>query len=113
MIDVTSRHEGDVLVLGLKGKLIGEPMSAKFSEAVQAAIDKGERKVVLDFSGVDWINSSGISMLLTAREKLQLARSKMRLAAINPSVKGVISMSKMDLVFEIHPSAEEAVRSFA
>jgi anti-sigma B factor antagonist len=113
MMEVATRREGDVLVLDLKGKLIGEPYSAKFTEAVKSAVDNGESKVVMDFSGVDWINSTGISMLMAAREVLQHARANMRVSAINKSVAGVFAVSKMHLVFEIHPTTEAAIASFA
>jgi anti-sigma B factor antagonist len=112
MMEVSSRREGDVLVLSLKGKLIGEPYSIKFTEAIKSAVDAGDNKVVMDFSAVDWINSTGISMLMAARETLQHAHAKMRLSAINQSVTGVFAVSKMHLVFEIHPTTEAAIKSF-
>ena len=112
-MEVSTRREGDILILVLKGKLIGEPYSAKFTEAIQSAITSGVEKVVLDCEGVDWINSTGISMLLSAREKLLLARAKFRLAAINKSMEGVFVMSKMDKVFEIFPTTDAAIKSFA
>ncbi|RPH94236.1 anti-sigma factor antagonist [candidate division KSB1 bacterium] len=113
MMDVAIRREEEVLILALKGKLIGEPYSAKFTEAVKNAIENKVQKIVLDCEGVDWINSTGISMLLSAREKLQLAHVKMRLSAINKSMEGVFIMSKLDKVFEIHPTTDAAIKSFA
>lgn len=110
-MDVSTLRNGEVFVICPKGKLIGEPHCLSFTTSVNNAIHQKERKIVLDLSGIDWMNSSGIAMLLSAREKLQQAKIHFRLASLSKPVSEVISISKLDLIFEIQPTVDAAVKS--
>jgi anti-sigma B factor antagonist len=68
-------------------------------------------KVVLDFAGVDWINSTGLGMLIAANGLLRDIDGEMKLAAVNDSVSGLLKMNKLHLVFDIYPTVENAVAS--
>lgn len=112
-MEVSTRKDGDVIVICPRGKLIGEPYSVEFTTAFNTAIENGEQKIVFDFSGVNWMNSTGISMLIAARDVAQRSRAYMRIAALSNPVKDVLAVSKLDRIFEIHPTVAAAVNSFA
>lgn len=62
-----SRWDDDVFIVELSGKLMGGPEVDTFHDLVRDAVKKGSGAVVIDMSGVDWLNSweSGCSFLLT------------------------------------------------
>lgn len=76
-----------------------------FSDDVGALLESVERRpgthVVLDFSGVNFLNSSNIAKLLKLRKLLHTAGGgKLRLCSINTGVWGVFLVTGLDKIFE-------------
>ena len=49
-----------------KGKMMGGPDNAKFHDAIKAYLDQGKKNFVVDLGNVDWMNSPGLGILITA-----------------------------------------------
>ena len=109
---ISTRMEGDIFVIGLQGKITGDPEITDLMDAVKSALFSNHHKVVMDFGGVDWINSTGLGTLIAAQGLLREAEGQLRLAAMNDSVKSVLSINKLNLVFDLHPSVQSAAESF-
>jgi anti-sigma B factor antagonist len=109
---ITTRTEGDIFVIGLQGKITGDPETSDLIDTVKSAMFTNQQKLVLDFAGVDWINSSGLGALIAAQGLMRESRGELRLAGLNDSVKMVMVINKLNLVFDIHPTVAEAAASF-
>jgi len=109
----TTQNQGDVLVIYLHGKIMGEePGTTEFHDTITSAIVEGKRKVVVDFANVDWLNSSGLGMLVKSYGILKEVDGQMRLSGMNEPVTEVMVSTRLDLVFEIHQSVQSAIASF-
>jgi len=110
---LTDRMIGDVAVLDLSGKLLGgPPASDEIKDKIYALIDQGVTKVVVNLADVSRMNSSGLGLLIAALTSLRNKDGNLKLAGINELMEGVLVMTKLDTIFESHPNAEEAAKSF-
>ena len=76
-------------------------------------IQDGAVDVVVDMSGVNWMNSSGLGMLMAGMTTLRGSGGDLRLAGVSDRVRRPIEVTKLDRVLKIFGSVEEAVNSFA
>ena len=109
---ITTRSEGSVLVIGLQGKIMGDPEITDILDTVKSALFNNQQKVVMDLGGVDWINSSGLGSLIAAQGLMREVEGELRLAALSDSVRSAMTINKLNLVFDFHPTVEAAAASF-
>ena len=109
---LSTEKQGDILLIALKGKIMGGPESAQFHEQLKQAIARGERKVVLDLGGVEWMNSSGLGLLISGLTTLRNAGGEMKLARSTDKIQSLLVITKLNTVFESHETVEAAVKSF-
>jgi anti-sigma B factor antagonist len=83
---------------------IGQQLSALASEAPKPMI-------VLDFAGVSHMSSSALGMLITLHKRIREKDGLLRLANIEPRIYEVFVITRLNEIFEIHASLEEAVES--
>ena len=100
-----------VLVLGVSGKIHTEA-SDELLRKLNTLIDQGERHLLLDFSDVGYINSSGLRALLIVAKKLNGLSGKMVVAKATEWVQQVLQVSGCASVIGIYPSEEEALKVF-
>ena len=102
----------DVMVLELSGKIMGGPDYEKFHSEVKALINEGYIDILLDFSKVVWINSTGIGLLITGYHTLKKNGGRMKICSVGPRVESIIMVTQLDRVFDVFEKCEEAVSSF-
>ena len=81
----------------------------EFSERLNAAIADGKTGVILDLTGVEFIDSTGLSVLLNGLRRVTRVRGAMVLACANPTVLRLFEITKLDSTFDIVPSCDEAI----
>lgn len=99
---------GDVAFLRIAGD-VTSASDAELTEGFGAAIDDGARAVALDFSGMEYMNSGGIGLLVTLLVRAQ--RSGVRLLAIGLSdhYRQILSLTRLDEAIEILPDEAAAM----
>ena len=81
----------------------------EFSVRLNRAIERGKTAVVLDLTDVEFIDSTGLSVLLNGLRRVTRARGTMVLACANPTVLRLFEITKLDSTFEILPTCDEAI----
>lgn len=71
--------------------------------------NEGIRNLILDFSGVKFIDSSGLSALLTANRLWSDEKTMIVAGALNPNVARLFEISRLNTVLTLIPTLEEAV----
>jgi anti-sigma B factor antagonist len=104
---------GDVHIIRLSGKIMGGMETATFYDALKDAVDKNHKKVILDLGEVEWMNSSGLGLMVAALARLRSADAQLKLARPNNTLNQLFQLNKLNLVFDIHQSLDEASKSFA
>ena len=106
-------QDHDVLVFELKGKIMGGPDAVIFHDELKKAVAAGQRKIVLDLGQVEWMNSSGLGMLISALTTTRNNNGEMKLACSTDKITSLLVITKLDSVFETFATVNDAVASFA
>lgn len=107
-MDILEIRKGSLVVLTLKGKLDTEA-STDLSDRLTALIAKGDREFLLDFSGLVYISSSGLRVLLMAAKKLKPSNGSIALSCLQQSIREIFDMSGFSALFTIYPTMEQAI----
>jgi anti-sigma B factor antagonist len=81
----------------------------EFSRLLNEAIESGKTQVVLDLSGVEFIDSTGLSVLLNGLRRVTRRGGRMALVCTNPTVLRLFVITRLDSTFKIVGSREEAL----
>ena len=84
-----------------------------FSRLLNDAIGRGKTAVVLDLSDVEFIDSTGLSVLLNGLRRVTRAHGRMALIVTNPTVLRLFQITRLDSTFDIAGSREEALAMVA
>ena len=109
----TFRKDEDkgVVVLGVDGQLIvGNRHELK--QKVLDALEQGERKFLIDFTSTGYIDSSGLGVLVSLSKKIREVGGELRLAGLNEDLRTLFELTKLDSLFAIADTAEEALAAF-
>jgi anti-sigma B factor antagonist len=71
--------------------------------------EDGRLKIILDFSGVEYLSSAALGKLITMDKKVKKARGKLRLCSIRPDIYEVFAITKLNKLFDIHEDQESAL----
>jgi anti-sigma B factor antagonist len=104
------RQENGATVLELKGKIKGSQDGNILYDKLRDLIQKNRKKVVIDLSKVDWINSRGLGILISGLKIMHRNDGELNLAAAADKVKSLLILTKIITVFKNYDTVEEAIR---
>lgn len=105
--------EGGVTVVELTDrKILDEVNISRISERLQGLVAKAENpKFVLDFSNVVHMSSSALGMLITLHKRVREKKGLLRLSGIQAAIYEVFVITRLNEIFEISESVEEALKT--
>ena len=105
---------GDVTVARfIDKKILDENNIQKIGNQLFGLIDEdARRKIVLDFSNVEYLSSAALGKLITLNNKMKKAKGKLRLCGIRPDIYEVFAITKLNTVFDIHDDRDQALTGF-
>lgn len=105
------KEAGGVVVVNVDGQLIvGNRQELK--QQVIDALDGGARKFVVDFSRTGYIDSSGLGVLVSLSKKIRELGGDLRLAGLNEDLQTLFELTKLDTLFAITRTTQEALAAF-
>ena len=111
-VKLASRQVGDVTVIDANGRItLGEGASA-FRDIIRDLAAKGDKKLLLNLSGVSYIDSSGIGELVSGFTTVTNNGGQLKLVGLSKRVKDLLQITKLYTVFEAYDDEAQAVRSF-
>jgi anti-sigma B factor antagonist len=112
-LTIVERHVGDVTVLALTGEMLLDDGDLVFRTKIHELVEQGRVKIVVDLSGVSYIDSSGIGMLVAKAKTVRERRGDIRLVRLTRRTQTLLSMLKLAMVFETLEDEDAGVRSFS
>ncbi len=82
----------------------------RFESEVEDSLKKSKGNLIVDFGGLMYISSSGLSVLLNIRDRLQKSGGKLILVSLKGKVLEVFRVSKLLDIFDVRASVEDAMR---
>ena len=106
-MQISTRTSNDIHIVAIAGSL-DSTTSPEAQKAINAVL-AGARKVVLDFSELDYISSAGLRVLLGAAKHLRASGGTLRIFGLNQSVREVFEISGFSTILAVYPSEAEAL----
>jgi anti-anti-sigma factor len=111
-MEIIESRLGDVTVVAPKGHL-DTVSSTPLEERLRALIEAGARQMLLDFTELDYINSSGLKVILITAKHLDAVGGKLVLCGLSANVRMIFEMIGFSRILTIVPGRDEAVRALA
>jgi anti-anti-sigma factor len=110
-MEVAEERRADVVILAVAGRL--DAASSKvLEEAILKRIGDGERKLIVDLAGLDYISSSGLRVFLVAAKKMGAEKGKVLLCSMQEGVRQVFDLAGFSSILSIHHSRDDALQAF-
>ncbi len=107
----TTQSPDGVTMVTVEGQLIVANRQ-ELKQVIADAVEAGARKLVLDFSATAYIDSSGLGALVSINKRVREAGGELRLAGLNEDLRSLFELTKLDTLFAIAPTANEALAGF-
>jgi anti-anti-sigma factor len=113
-LEVRRKHiEPDVVLVEIVGKVVYGSECQQIEWLTAELLEKGEKKVIFDISGVHRLDSSGVGIIVMCSGKMKEAGGELRIAGAEGNVKTVLKTTEVDKILALYPSSAEALVGFA
>ena len=104
--------ESNICIIKMSGKILGGPDSMQFNQLMNTQLDVGLRHFVIDFAGVELMNSTGLGIIIQTMNMIKQKKGKLKLASLGEKMESLLKITKLNTVFDRYTSIEEAKKSF-
>jgi anti-sigma B factor antagonist len=109
---LSDQERDGIVILEPKGKILGGPDATVLKERLQSLIDGGKTRVVIDLADVDYMNSTGLGILISTLTTLRKANGELKLANVTEKIQSLLTITKLVTVFDDYETVDEAVAAF-
>jgi len=106
------RTVGDVTILTPKGMLLGGKETDELQAKVKELSEAGNRKLLINLGQTTFMNSVSLGVLISGQINYAKRDAKMKLCAVDRKIQNIFVVTKLNLVFEVYDTEEEALASF-
>ncbi len=111
-LNITERQAGDITILDMDGKVtIGEG-SVALRNTIRRLLGEGKKKIVLNLSGVGYVDSSGIGELVSSYTAVNKEEGSLKLLNLTQKIQDLLAITKLLTVFDVYDSEADALSSF-
>ena len=105
MASVTQPEPG---ILSLEGE-IDLHESPHVKEKLQPLIEARQPRILVDLTGVSYIDSSGLALFIEAMQRIAGYGGQFGLFGLRPNVRAIFDIARLDQVFKLYPNRDAAV----
>ena len=105
-------HKGKYFIARLEGRIMNDEIIANLLDAIVTALDKNSN-VILDLEKLSYLNSSGLNCFITILTKSRVKGGETIITNIPETINKLLIISKLNTVFEIKETLEEAITEFS
>jgi anti-sigma B factor antagonist len=109
-LSLETRRSGDVIIIHCEGRVVYRHEAAALSRMAGEALEH-TREVVLDFEGVQRLDSAGLGELVLVHLSASDQGKLVKLAGAKPHVRELLDLTNLSSVFEIYPTLEDAIEA--
>jgi anti-sigma B factor antagonist len=111
-MEITDKNIKDVTIVNIHGS-IDALTAPEITNYMNNLIATEKIKLIADFSGVDYTSSAGLRVLLAAVKATRAKGGDLYLAAVQPDVQKVLSLSGFTSIIKIFSELDEAINNFS
>lgn len=106
------RHVGDVTIVDLHGRIVLGEESAALRVLIRDLLNQGNKKILLNLSDVNYIDSSGLGHLVSSFTSVRKQGGELKLLKLTNKVHDLLQVTRLYTVFDIQEEEPAAVLSF-
>ena len=107
-MELSLQPQSDRLGITVNAPRIDAQAAVKFKDAVHTACGNDHSWIILDLTNVDFVDSSGLGAIVSIKKHIGKGR-RVDLASLGPAVEKVFRLTRMDSVFRIYPTLDDAM----
>jgi len=105
----TVRREGDAVVASIRGEIDLHNSPGVRTRLLKFIDENKPKKLVLNLGEVPYMDSSAIAVLVEALQKMRKLGGKIYLTNLQPRVKGLLEIARLDSIFVVTATEDEAL----
>lgn len=110
-LKLETRVADGATVIACSGRIVSGEEAAALREEIKKVLGSS-KKIVLNLSGVNYIDSSGLGTLVGAYSSARSAGADIKLCGLGQRLRDVLQITKLVTVFEVYDSEAQAVAAF-
>lgn len=110
-MEIIEKKLGDINVLSISGRLDAF-YATEMEKSLESLLNAGQLRLVIDFSSLEYISSSGLRVFLSALKKVRKQQGDIKMSQMKPCIREVFDMSGFSQLFNIFDSDDEAIKGF-
>lgn len=84
----------------------------EFGSELNQLVEAGHRKLVLNFSHVEFLSSAALGKLISLDKRIRMAEGELKLSNIRPEIYEVFAITRLNEIFDIHDTELQALEAF-
>jgi len=109
-MNFTKEKINDFCVLKIEGRIDTTNFNS-FEAEINLLFNSGEKNIIFNCSGLNYISSSGLRVFLITQKKSISLNGKLHLCCLQPAIKEIFDISGFSTIFKIFDSEKEALDS--
>lgn len=106
------REKNGISILDLEGKIILGSGDIILQEAIDGLLAEEKKNILLNFSGVTYIDSSGIGQLVQSLRMAKAVGGQLKIVNVSNKIYNTFTIMKLLPIFEVYSDEKEALSSF-
>ena len=111
-MDFRTRQSDDITIVDLRGRITLGEGSVTVRDTVHDLLSKGQKRILLNLGGVNYIDSSGIGELVSAFASAKKQGGELKLLNLTKKIHDLLLITKLYTVFDVNDDETLAVESF-
>lgn len=102
-------EQDGIIIIALSGKIMGGPEATEINDRFNQLIDENKLKIIIDLEQVEWMNSSGLGILIQAATLLKSNKGHLNLINVSDRIQNLLKITKLSGIFETSDSLDKAI----
>ncbi len=111
-MQTASRKIGDISVVDVRGRITVGEGNIMLREVVTGLVENGNKRILLNLQGVEYVDSGGLGELVRTHTTLQKEGGQLKMVNVNQRVQELLSVTRLNKVFDVYKDEGSAVHSF-
>ncbi len=111
-MNFVEQKKGEVFIIGINLARATLQEAEAFKLLLFNALERGERKIIVDFSQCEFVDSTFLGALVVGLKRMTQVSGDIRIVGFKPAVRAMFELTRMHKVFDIYETVEDAIASF-
>jgi anti-anti-sigma factor len=111
--EYTLTKEGRLAILTMQGRLVDKVEAVEISVEIDEELEEGTHHFIIDLSGLEYMNSTGLNILINLMNRTRNEGGEAIIVGAKPRIDVLFSVTKLNSVFNMMKSVEEARAHFS